>query len=211
MNDEQLTSLGIDPTWNDPLIATFDRFDINTPERQAAFIGQCGHESGGFKVLKENLNYSAEGLQKIWLNRFPTLEDAQPYARQQDKIANKVYAGRNGNGDEASGDGWRYRGRGCIQLTGKANYNAAGDALGVDLLADPDIVATPQYAALTAGWFWSIHDLNSLADARDDLTITKRINGGTNGLDDRIARTQKALDVLNAGAAPAGLAAPGPS
>ena len=198
MNDEQLTSLGIDPNWTSPLNETFERFDINTPERQAAFIGQCSHESGGFKILRENLNYSAEGLQKIWPNRFPTLEDAQPYARQQDKIANKVYAGRNGNGDEASGDGWGYRGRGCIQLTGKANYNAAGNALGVDFLADPDIVATPQYAALTAGWFWSIHDLNSLADARDDLTITKRINGGTNGLDDRIARTQKALDVLKA-------------
>jgi len=208
MNAEQLTSLGIDPSWTDPLNATFDRFDINTPERQAAFLGQCGHESGGFKTLQENLNYSAEGLQKTWPKRFPALADAEPYARQPEKIANKVYAGRNGNGDEASGDGWRYRGRGCIQLTGKANYSAAGDALDVDLLADPDIVATSQYAALTAGWFWSIHDLNPLADARDDLAITKKINGGTNGLDDRIARTQKALDVLNAGSPPMGLAAP---
>jgi putative chitinase len=211
MNAEQLTSLGIDPSWTDPLNTTFERFDINTPERQAAFIGQCGHESAGFTILRENLNYSAAGLQKTWPTRFPTLEDAEPYARQPEKIANKVYAGRNGNGDEASGDGWRYRGRGCIQLTGKANYSAAGDALNVDLLADPDSVATSQYAALTAGWFWSIHDLNPLADARDDLAITKKINGGTNGLDDRIARTQKALDVLNAGSPPVGLAAPGPS
>ena len=207
MNVEQLTSLGIDPTWADPLNETYERFDINTPERQAAFIGQCGHESGGFKTLKENLNYSAEGLQKTWPSRFPTLADAEPYARQPEKIANKVYAGRNGNGDEASGEGWSYRGRGCIQLTGKANYTAAGEALGVDFLSDPDIVATPQYAALTAGWFWSTHDLNPLADARDDLAITKKINGGTNGLDDRIARTQKALDVLKAGSSPVGLAA----
>jgi len=211
MNAEQLTSLGIDPSWTDPLNATFDRFDINTPERQAAFLGQCGHESAGFKTLQENLNYSAEGLQKTWPKRFPALADAEPYARQPEKIANKVYAGRNGNGDEASGDGWRYRGRGCIQLTGKANYSAAGDALDVDLLADPDIVATSQYAALTAGWFWSIHDLNPLADARDDLAITKKINGGTNGLDDRIARTQKALDVLNAGSSSAEAAVPGSS
>ncbi len=207
MNVEQLTSLGIDPTWADPLNETYERFDINTPERQAAFIGQCGHESGGFKTLKENLNYSAEGLQKTWPSRFLTLADAEPYARQPEKIANKVYAGRNGNGDEASGEGWSYRGRGCIQLTGKANYTAAGEDLGVDFLSDPDIVATPQYAALTAGWFWSTHDLNPLADARDDLAITKKINGGTNGLDDRIARTQKALDVLKAGSSPVGLAA----
>ena len=199
MNAEQLTSLGIDPKWTDSLNETFERFDINTPERQAAFIGQCSHESGGFKILQENLNYSAEGLQKTWPKRFATLADAEPYARQQEKIANKVYAGRNGNGDEASGEGWRYRGRGCIQLTGKANYNAAGDALNVDFLTNPDIVATPQYATLTAGWFWFTHDLNPLADARDDLAITRKINGGINGLDDRIARTQKALDVLKAG------------
>lgn len=196
MNAQQLADLGIDSQWLDALNATFERFAIDTPQRQACFIGQCGHESGGFKVLSENLNYSAKGLCATWPKRFADEASAAPYHRQPEKIANRVYAGRMGNGDEASGDGWRYRGRGLIQLTGKANYQAAGSALHADLLASPDLVATAQYAALTAGWFWHSNNLNALADKLDHTGITRRINGGTHGLDDRIARSRAALMVL---------------
>lgn len=203
MNSEQLAqALKITPIkaeeWIDAINETFERFDISTPERQACFLGQCAHESGGFATLKENLNYSAEGLTKVWPKRFPSLEAAQPYHRNPEKIANKVYADRMGNGDEASGEGFKYRGRGLIQLTGKDNYKACGDALGVDLVDDPDLVATPQYAALSAGWFWDKNNLNKFADANDMTGLTKRINGGTHGLDDRVARTQHAVDVLMA-------------
>ena len=184
--------------WIDAINETFDRFEINTPERQACFLGQCAHESAGFTALKENLNYSAEGLTKVWPKRFPSLDAAQPYHRNPEKIANKVYADRMGNGDEASGEGFKYRGRGLIQLTGKDNYKACGAALGADLLNDPDQVSSPKYAALSAGWFWDKNKLNQYADANDMTTLTKRINGGTHGLDDRIARTQHAIDVLMA-------------
>lgn len=184
--------------WIDAINETFDRFDISTPERQACFLGQCAHESAGFTALKENLNYSAEGLTKVWPKRFPSLDAAQPYHRNPEKIANKVYADRMGNGDEASGEGFKYRGRGLIQLTGKDNYKACGAALGADLLNDPDQVSSPKYAALSAGWFWDKNKLNQYADANDMTTLTKRINGGTHGLDDRIARTQHAIDVLMA-------------
>jgi putative chitinase len=184
--------------WIDAINETFDRFDISTPERQACFLGQCAHESAGFTALKENLNYSAEGLTKVWPKRFPSLDAAQPYHRNPEKIANKVYADRMGNGNEASGEGFKYRGRGLIQLTGKDNYKACGAALGADLLNDPDQVSSPKYAALSAGWFWDKNKLNQFADANDMTTLTKRINGGTHGLDDRIARTQHAIDVLMA-------------
>lgn len=184
--------------WIDAINETFDRFDISTPERQACFLGQCAHESAGFTALKENLNYSAEGLTKVWPKRFPSLDAAQPYHRNPEKIANKVYADRMGNGNEASGEGFKYRGRGLIQLTGKDNYKACGEALGADLLNDPDQVSSPKYAALSAGWFWDKNKLNQFADANDMTTLTKRINGGTHGLDDRIARTQHAIDVLMA-------------
>jgi putative chitinase len=192
MKPEQLLAMHIDAS----LAETFERFEINTPARQAAFIGQCSHESGNFKTLQENLNYSAKGLHATWPARFPSEEAAMPYNRNPEKIANKVYGGRMGNGDEASGEGWRYHGRGLIQLTGKANYQAAGEALGADLVADPNIVATPRFAALTAGWFWKTHGLNELADKADYTAITKRINGGTLGLDDRIAHTHQALEIL---------------
>lgn len=196
MKSEQLMAMHIEGSWSEPLAETFERFEINTPARQAAFIGQCSHESGNFKTLQENLNYSAKGLHATWPSRFPSEDAAMPYNRNPEKIANKVYGGRMGNGDEASGEGWRYHGRGLIQLTGKANYQAAGEALGVDLVGDPNIVATPRYAALTAGWFWKTHGLNELADKGDHTAITKRINGGTLGLDDRIAHTNQALAVL---------------
>lgn len=203
MNAEQLAqALKMNPAkaeeWIDAINETFDRFDISTPERQACFLGQCAHESAGFTALKENLNYSAEGLTKVWPKRFPSLDAAQPYHRNPEKIANKVYADRMGNGDEASGEGFKYRGRGLIQLTGKDNYEACGEALGADLANDPDQVSSPKYAALSAGWFWDKNKLNQYADSNDMSTLTKRINGGTHGLDDRIARTQHAIDVLMA-------------
>jgi putative chitinase len=185
VNAEQLKQLHIDPKWVGPLNETFERFSILTPRQQAAFLGQCGHECGNFRVLEENLNYRAETLMKIWPRRFPTLEIANQYARQPKKIANKVYADRMGNRDEASGDGYRFRGRGCIQLTGSANYFHAGKALGIDFIMEPDLVATPQYAALTAGFFWNTQKLNAIAESGNNLALTKKINGGTIGLNDR--------------------------
>ena len=193
---DQLIKLKIDPKWVDPLNETFARFDISNPKRQAAFIGQCGHECGNFRILEENLNYRAETLMKLWKARFPTLEIANQYAKQPQKIANKVYANRMGNRDESSGDGYRFRGRGCIQTTGHANYYHAGQSLGVDFVMEPDLVASPKYAALTAGFFWSTHGLNALADAQDHKSITKRINGGYIGLAEREEHTKMALAVL---------------
>jgi len=196
VNSQQLTKLKIDPKWVDPLNETFARFDISNPNRQAAFIGQCGHECGNFRILEENLNYKAATLMKLWAKRFPTLEIANQYAGNPKKIANMVYANRMGNRDEASGDGYRFRGRGCIQTTGHANYFHAGQALGVDFVMEPDLVASPKYAALTAGFFWSTHGLNELADKQDHKSITKRINGGYIGLADREEHTRMALAVL---------------
>lgn len=196
VNSDQLARLGIGPQWVDPLNETFAKFGINTPKQRAAFIGQCSHECGNFRILEENLNYKAATLMRLWPRRFPTLEIANAYAGNPKKIANSVYANRMGNRDESSGDGYRFRGRGCIQTTGHANYFHAGKALGVDFVMKPDLVATPQYAALTAGFYWSTHNLNALAEAGDDVACCKRINGGTIGLDDRIAHTRQALAVL---------------
>jgi len=189
-------SLGIDQIWADPLNEAFSRFEINTPQRQACFIGQCSHESAGFKILIENLNYSSDSLMRVWPSRFKTTTFAQTYHRRPERIANYVYADRMGNGNEASGDGWKYRGRGLIQLTGKDNYRAAGKALGVDFIASPDLVCDPKYAALVAAWYWNERKLNSPADKLDHLSITKKINGGTHGLDDRVKRTLAALSIL---------------
>jgi len=198
---DQLQQLHIGPEWADALNAAFERFNILTPRQMAGFIGQCGHESGNFRVLQENLNYRAATL----LSLFPrtqrrtwgfTPEEAADYERQPKRIANRIYSNRMGNRDEASGDGYRFRGRGCIQLTGSANYHHAGQALGVDLIMEPDLVATPQYAALTAGWFWNTQKLNALAEAGDWTGLTKRINGGTIGLEDRKKHINHALAVL---------------
>jgi putative chitinase len=198
---DQLQQLHIGPEWADALNATFQRFNILTPRQMAGFIGQCGHESGNFRVLQENLNYRAATLLKL----FPrtqrrawgfTPEEAAEYERQPKRIANRIYGNRMGNRDEASGDGYRFRGRGCIQLTGSANYHHAGQALGADLIMEPDLVATPQYAALTAGWFWNTQKLNALAEAGDWTGLTKRINGGTIGLEDRVKHINHALAVL---------------
>jgi putative chitinase len=203
MNVQQLAkALNMKPAkageWIDAINETFEKFGIDTPERQACFLGQCAHESAGFTALQENLNYSASSLCRVWPKRFPTISDGQNYERNPQKIANKVYSGRMGNGDEDSGEGWDYRGRGLIQLTGKSNYEACGEALGVDLVSEPDLVATPQYAALSAGWFWDKNKLNAYADKNDMEGLTKKINGGTHGLDDRVAKTQAALDILMA-------------
>jgi putative chitinase len=195
---EKLQKLKIGLDWVPALNDTFARFQIITPLQQAAFIGQCGHECGNFRILEENLNYRAETLMKLWPKRFPTREIADQYARNPKKIANKVYSGRMGNRDEASGDGWRFRGRGAIQLTGHSNYYHASQACGVDFVKEPDLVATPQYAALTAGWFWDTHKLNRFADVRNWTGLTKRINGGIIGLDDRIKHINHALEVLTA-------------
>lgn len=186
--------------WTDALNDILPDFDINTPKRVAAFLAQCGHESAGFSVLKENLNYSAEGLNKIFKKYFPTLESAQPYARNPEKIANKVYGGRMGNGDEASGDGWRYRGRGPIQLTGKDNYRAFANDYFEDpqtLLDDPDLLIDHIPTSLLAAvWFWQKNNLNKEADAGDIKTMTRKINGGFIGLEDRIKHYEHALHVL---------------
>lgn len=197
LTGDKLKHLKIDEKWLEPLNETFERYGINTPIRQASFIGQCGHECANFKILEENLQYRAETLMRIWPKRFPTLEFAKQYEKNPKKIANSVYANRMGNRDEASGDGYRFRGRGCLQTTGSANYYHAGKALGVDLIMEPDLLSTPKYAALAAGFFWDTHKLNELADQRDFLKMTKKINGGTIGLDDRIKHINHAYDVLN--------------
>ena len=168
---------------------TAAKFQINTPLRLAHFLAQCGHESGGFKLTKENLNYSAKGLNGIFKKYFPTLESAVPYERKPEKIANKVYGGRMGNGLEASGEGWKFHGRGFIQLTGKDNYTAFTKSIGEDCVANPDLVAS-KYALASAAWFFNKNGLHKMADGgANDTTvtsITKRVNGGTIGLPDRI-------------------------
>ena len=196
VNAEQLQKLHIGADWVDALNETFSRFNITTNNQKAMFIGQCGHECGNFRILEENLNYKAATLMRLWPRRFPTLEKANEYSGNAKKIANSVYSLRMGNRDETSGDGYRFRGRGCIQLTGHSNYFHAGKALGVDFVMEPDLVATPKFAALTAGWFWSTHNCNAPADALDFTKVTRIINGGTIGLDDRIKHTQQALAVL---------------
>jgi putative chitinase len=194
MLEAQLLALGIEGKWLEPLQETFEKYQINTPKRQACFIGQCMHESGGFKFLKENLNYSAKALMATWPSRFPDMDMAEKYERQPEKIANKVYSGRMGNTED--GDGAKYIGRGLIQLTGKDNYKAFGEAIGEDLVANPQLVEQPRYAALSAGWFWNKRGLNALADDMDITTLTVRINGGKIGIEDRIAKINKALDIL---------------
>ena len=195
MTADQLNKLGVNPnTWYSPLTDMFKRYSINTPNRQAHFLGQAMHESEDFKVLEEDLDYSIMGLMRIWPSRFPTGEVAEQYARQPEKIANKVYAGKLGNTEE--GDGWKYRGRGIFQLTGKENYERFGNAIGVPVVDNPDMLLNPHYAALSAGWFWNRAGLNDLADAQDVETITKRINGGFNGLEARKAKVAYAKSIL---------------
>jgi len=201
VNSDQLKQMHIDPTLADAFNETFERFGILTPLQQASWIGQCGHECGNFRIMEENLNYRAATLLKL----FPktpkrawgfTPEEAAAYEKQPKRIANRIYGNRMGNRDEASGDGWRFRGSGFLQLTGHSNFYHAGKALGVDFVMEPELVRTPKYAAQTAGWFWQTHKINQHADGRDFVTMTKRINGGTIGLDDRIKHINQALAVL---------------
>ena len=181
--------------WAIPLQFVCDKYEINTPERVAGFLAQVGHESGGLRFTVENLNYRADALTRVWPSRFPP-GIAESYAMQPEKIANRAYADRMGNGNEASGDGWKYRGRGLIQLTGADNYADFSLSADNEALSDPDSVAEPELAALSAGWFWSRNGLNALADAKDIVGMTRRVNGGTNGLDDRQMRYSRLISVL---------------
>jgi len=194
MTNDQLIALGIDEKWLEPLNTTFDKYEINTPKRQAGFIGQCQHESGNFKTLEENLHYSAASLMRVWPSRFPDQATADQYANNPEKIANKVYAGRMGNTED--GDGFKYRGRGVLQLTGKDSYIFCGQALKLDLMDNPDLLLEPMNAMLSAGWFWNKRGLNAAADVSGWEEVTRKINGGVLGLDDRIAKITKALQIL---------------
>jgi putative chitinase len=184
--------------WYHALEQALPDYDINTPHRVAAFIAQCAHESGGFRALKENLNYRAVTLRKVFPKYFPTDELANAYAQKPEMIANRVYGNRMGNGDEASGDGFRYCGRGLIQLTGKQNYQNFADSIETPVEDIPEYLATFEGAVQSACWFWEANNLNQWADASDILTLTKRINGGTIGLEDRKKHYEHALHVLGA-------------
>ena len=185
--------------WHKALTQLLPDYEINTPQRVAAFVAQCAHESGGFMVLTENLNYRWQSLRKVFPRYFPDDAIAQDYANRpnkQEAIANRVYASRMGNGDEASGDGWRFRGRGLIQLTGRHNYTWFAASLEISPEEATEYLTTFEGAAQSACWFWENNKLNQWADKGDILTLTKRINGGTIGLDDRIKHYEHALHVL---------------
>lgn len=187
--------------WHHALEQLLPDYDINTPKRIAAFVAQCAHESGGFTAIKENLNYKAPTLRKLFSKYFPNDEIAVLYAskpNKQEAIANRIYASRMGNGDEASGDGYRYCGRGLIQLTGKTNYQNFADSLEMRVEDVPEYLATFEGAAQSACWFWEANNLNRFADAGDIKGLTKAINGGYIGLEDRIKHYEHALHVLGA-------------
>jgi putative chitinase len=185
--------------WHQALTQLLPDYEINTAQRIAAFVAQCSHESAGFTALKENLNYKAVSLRKIFPKYFSSDDLANAYANmpnKQEAIANRVYASRMGNGDEHSGDGYRYCGRGLIQLTGKSNYQSFADSLEMNVEDVPEYLATFEGAAQSACWFWETNNLNQWADKGDIITLTKRINGGTIGLEDRIKHYEHALHVL---------------
>ena len=190
-----------DPTgWAEAMNNVFPTYDINTPQRVPAFLAQCGHESGGWTVFEENLFYSAQGLMKVFPKYFPTADLANAYAKQPEKIANRIYGGRMGNGPEDSGDGYKYRGRGPIQLTGKDNYRAFAKEMFDDwenLFENPDwVTADRDFALMSAIWFWNKNKLNVQADAGDIKLMTKKINGGYIGLEDRIKHYNEAIHLL---------------
>jgi putative chitinase len=201
--------------WVEAVSAACQEFNINTPQRIAGFLSQCAHESGGFERLQENLNYSADGMAGVWPRRFAVLgPDGKPVKkdgknqpnkfalalhRKPEMIANVVYSSRMGNGPVESGEGWLYRGRGLKQLTGKDNHRACGAGLGVDLVANPDLLLEPVYAARSAAWFWANNKCNIFADAGDIEGLTKKINGGLIGIDDRKKRYASALRSLSVG------------
>lgn len=196
----QLRAMGVPQDavdkWLPWLNMTMVRFNISTPMRQAMFLSQIAHESGGFRHVSENLNYSASALRRVFGKYFPTDEMAYKYARKPEKIANRVYANRMGNGNEASGDGWKYRGRGLMQLTGKNNYLSFSLAADNNSLIDPGLLTEPEYAAMSAGWFWQDNGLNVLADTGDVRAVTRRINGGYNGLADRQKKYETLITVI---------------
>jgi putative chitinase len=198
---EQLQSIiGNNPDldgWYEALSSVLPTYDIDSPQRVAAFIAQCTHESGGFKRLKENLNYKWESLRRVFPKYFATDELAQEYAHKQEQIANRVYGGRMGNGDESSGDGFRYCGRGLIQLTGKNNYTKFAESVDMAVEEVPALLETFEGAVKSACWFWKTNNLNQYADTGDILTMTKRINGGTIGLEDRIKHYNHAVEVFS--------------
>lgn len=183
MNEDQAA------VWISAISVACDQYQINTPLREAAFLAQCGHESNFFKSLEENLNYSAAALMEVWPKRFDVTK-ALDFARQPQRIANEVYADRMGNGDSDSGEGWRYRGRGIMQITGKDDYRDCSLATGLDLLGNPDLLLLPPAAAISAGWEWDRGHLNALADAGEFEKITRIINGGVNGETHRLALYQ---------------------
>lgn len=181
--------------WVSALNKILPKYEINTRMRLSAFLAQCGHESGSFTQVIENLNYSAKALTTTWPKRFPT-GIAEQYARQPEKIGNRAYADRMGNGAEASGDGFKFRGRGCIQLTGKDSYKAFGASLGLSLEEVIPYLETKEGAVESACFFWKNNNLNAIADTGNVLTMTKRINGGINGLEDRNNRYTKIIVLL---------------
>jgi len=207
MTPEQLSKLHIGQEWFIPMLATFERFDISTPERQAGFIGQCQHESGNFKRVRENLNYSARALRAMFGKHRITDAECELYGRtdehkaDQEMIANIIYGGKWGAenlGNTVTGDGWKFHGRGVIQLTGRANYQKLTAATNLPFVEQPELLEQPEYAILSAGWFWDSRGLNKYADNQDWLTLTKKINGGTIGIEDRVAHIEQALSVLKA-------------
>ena len=201
--------------WARAVSLACQEFGIDTAQRIAGFLSQCAHESGGFERLQENLNYSADGMAGIWPKRFAVLgPDKKPVKkdgknqpnkfalalhRKPEMIANVVYSGRMGNGPTESGEGWKYRGRGLKQLTGKDNHRACSEGLGVDLVENPDLLLDPVYAARSAAWFWATNKCNSFADSGDIEGLTKRINGGLIGIDDRKKRYASAMRSLSSG------------
>lgn len=199
---DQLTAIiGRNPYieyWYHALVTICPEYEIDTPRRLAAFIAQCAHESGKFLHLRENLNYRATSLMKTWPKRFPTLEKAKQYAHKPEKIANFVYSGRMGNGDEASEDGWKYLGRGLIQLTGKENYSWFAKSVSMPLDDVPEYLETFEGAVQGACFFWEMNNLNALADKKDIVGLTKKINGGTLGLEERTKLFNLACKVLGA-------------
>ena len=187
-------------SWVESMNLEFPKYGITSTLRVAAFLSQCGHESGGWTVFEENLNYSASGLHVTFKKYFPTIESAEAYARQPKRIANKVYANRMGNGSEDSGDGWKYRGRGPIQLTGSNNYKTFSKEM-IDpieaVFENPDLVTLDKsYSLRSAIWFWNKNGLNTEADVGDIKTMTRKINGGYIGLEDRIKHYNEALQLL---------------
>lgn len=182
--------------WHNALCQILPEYDIRTPERVAAFVAQCAHESGNFKFLRENLNYKAESLMKTFSKYFPDMATAKAYEKKPEKIANRVYANRMGNGDEASGDGFRFLGRGLIQLTGKNNYTIFAASIDTPLDQIPEYLGTFEGAVQSACWFWEQNNLNKEADAKDIKTMTKKINGGFIGLEDRIKHYNHALHLF---------------